>query len=178
MKYYQHIQIPNVNEIIDATRNYIVSNDAIYNRRSGVCLIHLGKNLPFFASLIESCLDKYNLVCTGAYAFVISHQNQCSVHSDSFIHESRLNIPILNCEYSETKFYDVSKWKTCRNMLGHDVPVALEYVEVDSVKITEPTLLRVNKPHKVILNKELDTPRITLSLYFDRDPLFLIWRFK
>jgi hypothetical protein len=44
---------------------------------------------------------------------------------------------------------------------------------VDRVEITQATVIRVNEPHDVVMNSNTEH-RITLTLGFDRDPVFLL----
>ena len=174
MKYYRKLEVPKLGEIISYARKYILGNESVFQRKAGVNLIHLDPSFVLGSEEIQYCLREYDLICVGAFAFVMYHDNQCSIHSDSFIHDTRLNIPVMNCEGTLTKFYDVPEWKIAHNVQGYEVKVAADpdkCIELAKVEIDRPTLLRVNTPHRVIVNK---IPRITISLYFNTDPTFIL----
>jgi hypothetical protein len=94
----------------------------------------------------------------------------CLPHKDYTDSIARVNFPILNCEGTRTVFYDNLKSK--RLILPTGAPFYMtmnkDYVEVDSVEVTQATIVRISEGHSVIMNEE-KFPRITLTLSFTPD---------
>jgi hypothetical protein len=89
-----------------------------------------------------------------------------------------LNFPIYNCEESITSFYEIKEGVEIIETQEREISSGKPWTkiadscleEVDSVVISEPTWLRVNKYHGVKLKME-KTTRIAASLRFRPEPL-------
>jgi hypothetical protein len=90
---------------------------------------------------------------------------------------ARVNIPVLNCEHSETRFYSPLKWDPVIKTLSNGIEY--EYHREENCKleastiITKPTVLRVRELHNVVVHKPI-YPRITLTCLLDPDPVYLL----
>lgn len=176
MKYFHQLEIPNLSQIIAYARHAIQKDLPLFFRQGGSSSTHLDPLFVANSVHIQNCLEKYNLRCIGALTFIMYTAKDCRIHSDTSVHVTRLNIPIMNCEDTITKFYNVPEWEVVTNEAGTDVWIAKNPDECEvlcSVVVDRPTLLRINYPHRVFMN-ENKTPRITLSLYFDKDPSFIL----
>jgi hypothetical protein len=102
------------------------------------------------------------------------------IHIDNYKYKNvnaRINIPILNTQNTFTRFYTGGIFASVTNPLTNITALRLTDFNglklVDKVEIDKPTVMRVNEPHDILkLNSEI--PRITLTLGFDKDPVFLL----
>lgn len=179
MRYFKKIEIDNQDLVIAQCKNYIENIDYIYNRKLNATYYPLNFE-PFIEQcpLIKTSFKRYNINCNFAAAYVCYNNSQNPIHIDNFVQEARINLPILNCEYSTTYFYVNGEFETAQNNNTNTYPSILrktgnDFKKVDSVILNSPTVMLVNKPHQVIMNPQ-KCPRISLTLGFDVDPIFLL----
>lgn len=88
--------------------------------------------------------------------------------------QARLNLPILNCKGSITSFYEMDDSIYAKGILNSGktrywpAPLRSKLIPVDSVEVTEPTILRTSVPHTVFCTA-CGFPRITLTISFKED---------
>ena len=107
-------------------------------------------------------------------AVLVLRKEQTNLHTDHTLgqrgQKARLNLPLLNCEKSQTVFYDA----------GDQPPVAINAFDntkvwrwgsnfpvLTRVVLSEPTILRVSALHGV--HSFTTAPRIALTLNLERD---------
>ena len=120
-------------------------------------------------------------MCNLAVAFVMYDNTQTTIHIDVYkpTHKNitRINVPILNTKNTFTRFYTGGDFSLYTNPVTDITNYTLTGLAglrlVDKVEIDKPTVVKVNVPHDVKMDLE-HVPRITLSLGFDRDPVFLL----
>lgn len=182
MKYYKKIHIENLDLIIKDCLTYIKTKDDIYYRK------HLATYYPLNLSefldsvpLLSLSFKKFELKCNFAAAYVMYKNIHNPIHIDNYEQEARINIPILNCKGTYTKFFNKGSFKLAHNKITDMHPHILhvwhpdmkEYKPVDEVEVDCATVMLVNEPHVVYMD-EKNAPRITVTLGFDKDPSFLI----
>lgn len=179
MRYFKKIEIDDQNLVIAQCKQYIESIDYIYNRK-----LHATYYPLDFASFAEKCpliktsFKRFSINCNFAAAYVSYNNSHNPIHIDNFVHEARINLPIVNCEYSKTYFYTNGEFKLAKNSNTNTSPSILykitdDFKRVDSVVLNSPTVMLVNKPHQVLMDQQ-KYPRISLTLGFDIDPIFLL----
>ena len=167
------------NIIIHKCLTYIKTINTVYNRSLPKASWY---NLNLM-TLIKECpeiilaFNKYDLKPVIAGAYVMYDPNHTSVHVDEYPAQARINLPLLNCKNTYTNFYESKdepiKWinpdsgVVSYNIVG-------DYKLVDRVEITQATILRTKVLHSVDLPISNPVPRITLSLGFNKDPVFLL----
>ena len=127
---------------------------------------------------IDLGFARYNITCTYAVAFVMYTNSHAGVHIDNYQRgDARINIPLLNTTGSYTRFFTGGVFKETLNPETGIPALVLKSMDglklVDKVEIDRPTVIRVNEPHDILMNMNT-VPRITLTLGFDRDPIFLL----
>jgi hypothetical protein len=93
-------------------------------------------------------------------------------HTDSI---ARINIPILNCKYSQTKF-----WKTSVEPIVLTLENNVPYLHLneadcevtDVLVLDRATVLRVTEPHSVHVGHQV--PRISLTIDFKENIEYLL----
>jgi hypothetical protein len=174
MKYSQSIQISRWQEISEKYNHYVSMVDKVK-------ALHLPKEeFSFLESIVlddlETQLNSKHRIQRAMLFFMYGNSNR-GIHVDgdqldrSKIPMWGLNIPILNCDNSEMKWYD-GKYE----LEVISTPTGLDYLgltwldgprEIESIKIDKPTLIYANIPHTVV--NYSDAPRVLLSLRFDPD---------
>jgi hypothetical protein len=176
MKTFKELDIKNWEDIASYVLEHCQHNGRIYNRTEGLSLIPLLDNVFLkIKPLIDNLFLPYLLTCTKAHVYVMHNEHEGALHCDNSKHNARINFPILNCNNTYTEFYSVDKSiyftnsKYTIKLPANDATIKL----INRVEIKQPTVLNVNAYHKVILNSD-NRPRITLSLSFNQDPIFLL----
>ena len=104
-------------------------------------------------------------------AFVKTLNPITDIHKDYTDYSARINVPVLNCEHTETKFYTTTAEPKI-DLLGNGVTY-LSYKEedctlVDSFCLSKPTVLRVHELHQVCSNNP-NFPRVSCTIGFNED---------
>lgn len=177
MRYYRQLEIPKLAELTQNALNFVRSKSDIFRRKQGINLMRLP--LDEFSSKCPEAQEfatSLGLRITDALTFVLWHPSQCGIHRDSWRHQARINIPLLNGKGTYTYFYDNVETIETRNAAGSIVVVAKDQSvpHVAFVETVCPIVLRVQELHNVMLPYNNPVPRITLSLGFDIDPVFLL----
>ena len=134
-------------------------------------------------SLIKECpeiivaFNKYELKPIMAAVYIMYNYTHTSIHIDDFLPNARINLPLLNCKNTYTNFYE-SKVEPVKWINPNSGVVSYtaegDYTLVDRVEIEQATIIRTNVFHSVDLPIGNPVPRITLTLAFDKDPVFLL----
>jgi hypothetical protein len=180
MKYYKKIEIDYYDEIVSDTLNYLKNQKPnIYNRTIDATYYVLDLDeFKKFCPKIDLGFERYGIVCNFAVAFVMKTNRDIQVHIDNYPHgDTRINIPILNTKGTMTRFYTGGEFKEMINPITKIRSLKITNISTikfaDMVEIDQPTVIRINEPHSVYMDMA-NSPRITLTLGFDKDPVFLL----
>lgn len=146
------------------------------------------KNHPY----VQEFFDQFNLT-VGSFAFFFCSNKVSAIHVDQpdvpskwgVNTQTRINIPVINCEGSTTRYY-ISQGDQILN----DIPSAQRgsatdtvikaghfkeetCTEVDRFILDVPTLIRVDVPHNVVV-EGWRFPRISATIGFYEDPTPLL----
>ena len=137
----------------------------------------------YFPELVKSVAHLGEINEVSIVNIIPITPGQCSsLHTDHTVGlnagvKARLNIPILNTEYTKTFFYNIpDQYKYFISAGGtHTWPAYLAEVlpSVASVEVSKPTILRISAPHMVKC-WSTKTPRITLTISFKDDIVRLL----
>ena len=173
MKLHQRIDIDNLDTIIPKIKTYLERKNLINTSEVGYILLSKNELILYCPELFRSFL-KIGLSISSVAIYRTTKNGQSAVHIDNTPYQCRINIPIMNCEYSSTVFYTADDdeiqqqnynkltFMKCKNP-----------VEIDRITIDSPTILRVNVPHQVIMD-ETRSPRICLTVRCEPDPEILL----
>ena len=88
----------------------------------------------------------------------------------------RINIPIRNCEYSETTFYTLKDNVSVNRNIKDVVLVTEDDCNiVDKVSLRYPTALAVGQYHSVNMTENI-FPRISITVGFKEDTSHLLFK--
>lgn len=175
MIYYKQIDIDSFDIIQTKTLEFINSRG---QPKIGFSVLPM-KEYTEYCPEILTAFSRYNIKPVSCALYTTTEQEQSRVHVDYILDnmpQCRINIPILNCEGSRTEFYTGGEYDV------YTQPNGIPYLEikkdsvatkVDEVEITVPTIIRVQKPHRVNSNL-VRVPRICMTVRCDVDPVFLL----
>lgn len=172
MIYFKEIFLPNFKNIQKKIDSYF--SEWVTLPTGGVTLIDKEK-IKQVAPELEDDLLSMNIKIQNIGVHVLYKDTESKVHVDYVNpnqNQCRLNIPIRNTEGSKTAFYTGGNYK---KIYQNFKPVCfyLQAIDDSAVKVSEieminPTIIRVQEPHKVIINLQ-KVPRICLTIYTDVD---------
>jgi hypothetical protein len=169
MLYYKKLDI-DATVVSKKTLDYVVSNrDTIKFFWNHLNFEKFIKNVPEITTMFSS------LNITPIRVSLIVAKKGAGIHRDTYIKDTptpvaRINIPILNCQGSETRFWSTSVEPT---LLFLDNGTPYRYLDekdcvLESIlHLDRPTVLRVTEPHSVVVGEKV--PRISLTVEFKED---------
>jgi hypothetical protein len=180
MLYYKEIDIPHYDSIVQKSLEFIKSNEIVYFRKKSSASFYVLDVKSYLNAVPEVRLSflKYNLICNFVAAYVMYNSMHTAIHTDEGTRKARINLPLLNCDNTFTNFYSGGELQEYINpdtgMISRQ-PLRINGVRLEAtIEIKKATVVRISELHKVILPKKNPIPRITLSLGFDKDPVFLL----
>ena len=178
MIYYKPLELDYYPIIVRKCLTYIKTMDNVYNRLLNASWYNL--NLEILKKVcpeIELAFKKYDLKLNLAAVYIMYNYTHTSIHIDGFSPQARINLPLLNCKNTYTNFYknEAEPIKWCNPESGKVSYTAVgDSILVDRVEIIQATIIRTNVFHSVDLPIDNPVPRITLTLGFDKDPVFFL----
>jgi hypothetical protein len=178
MKYYNYLDI-DCSKASPKLAQYVYENSE--------SILELQKNSAWKSVDTQDVLDKVPeliemvkpLDITIKYlAFFITDMTYGTIHIDSDKQStSRINIPVLNCDKSETRFFIMSE-EPIKVLQKNGIsliklnPAAC--TQVDKFELTRPVVFRNDQPHQVVSYNEIQ-PRIscTIGFYENLEHLFV-----
>ena len=114
---------------------------------------------------ITTFLEKYNIVPRYA-GFVIADINSTSpIHIEQINPRSRLEIPVIGCEYSYTAYYSTGVLGKSKDLFNNEFWLCKEEgaVELERFTMTKPTIMRVDTPFRTRVTR-VHIRRISLAV--------------
>jgi hypothetical protein len=175
MKYYKYIELKNLESIQRKTIAYLNKAPLIH----GFNWLKFNDYIEVVPEILDS-FKEHGLTPLAIATYITYYQEDSEVHVDylngKIRHQCRINIPILNCKGSTTEFYKGGEFEIVTQADGlqfKKMTSSSVVTKVDEVELIMPAIFRVQEPHRV--NTNLETiPRITISIYTDIDPVFLL----
>lgn len=195
MRYYREIELDNFNTIQEKLLRYshtVLENKTI--ETVGFYPIYKHQKLLSEIPELQNAFDEYNLKIKTIAFYIsnkptidyvpadqplknVAHNVKNPIHVDVSVHKARINLPILNTKGTYTRFFTNCKLKPWANPFTGTPFIIVtnrDYVEVDSIEIVNPTVVRITEPHIVQIYEGSVLPRITLTLGFETDPAYLL----
>jgi hypothetical protein len=179
MIYYKEIDILYYDTIIQKSLDFVKNNIAYHRPITETSFYYLNtENYLNSVPEINLAFSEYNLECRFASIYIMYNPTHTFVHVDRSPTKARINLPLLNCDNTFTHFYSGGELQDYINpgtgMISsipkNDDDITLE----SSLEMKKTTVVRITELHKVELPSNNPVPRITLSLFFDKDPVFLL----
>jgi hypothetical protein len=138
----------------------------------GADLEDITKKVPELADMFQP------LNLTIRYvAFFISKYQYGTIHIDAdLVSKARINLPVLNCENTETRFFTTNA-EPKKIFQANGVPLMKidpsTCTHVDQFYLTQPVVFRNTEPHQVVSNNT-NHPRISCTVAFNEDIEYLL----
>jgi hypothetical protein len=181
LKYFKHIELQGWKPAAVKIHKFVKDNTRILDDRAFWNILNRDTH--------SYCYEQLDPVFKQAgfdllrISFLVLWGEESNIHQDRDFFPgfperiARVNIPVLNCKGTETKFFSSIKWDPVVKTL----PNGITYTHHDpenvkceaSVTIDQPTIIRVRELHQVINPAKL-YPRITLTCALDPDPVYLL----
>lgn len=176
MKYYSKLNVPGAKILMAQAAAYARKTPRILGLQDRVHLIQVPLDEARAEMAALDIFSVLNLSVVHVFYYVIYGNSQTLPHIDSYHHAARINLPVMNCEKSFIQFWSGVSLQGIRNARGAEVQVAVPGTGrvVDRVELTDTTVMRVNEVHNSWMEDLTKTPRVSLSLGFDRCPSFLL----
>lgn len=174
MQYYKKINIQNQETIIEKIKFFLHQKNHIESNISGFIPLNFTEVINHCPELFVSLLNKKLKIISVSLYKTINNSNPVHIDNVKNYYKCRINIPILNCLGTHTVFYKATPISLVDQ--GHNnvsLIRCIDEVEVDRVTIDQPTIIRVDQPHKVIMDEQ-HSPRICLTVRCDPDPFILL----
>jgi len=170
MKYYKYLDLKS-DHVSEKLKSYYLENEEFFKTfwtNVNMRIVH--HRFPELQELFDPLGIKIKTV-----AFVKTDKPITDIHMDYTEYSSRINLPVLNCELTETKFYITDK-QPDKRLLPNGITY-LSYKEedctqVDSMCLSCATVVRVTSLHQVCSNN-INFPRVSCTIGFDQDIEYL-----
>jgi hypothetical protein len=176
MKYYKYLDI-DCSKVSPKLAQYILDNSE--------SILESHQNSAWKSVDTQDVLDKVSeldkmvspLGITIKYlAFFVTNTQYGTIHIDHDMQSNcRINIPVMNCENSETRFFTVSE-EPVKVLQKNGIPLLklnpLACLQVDKFELTRPVVFRNDQPHQVVSYNEIQ-PRVSCTIGFHENLEFL-----
>lgn len=174
--YWKHIEMPEFAELQQDLAAWFIKNQhgQTGERWNELNLLKLLIGVPRLGAALRSLRVR----ATYVVAIILRETDKPIIHIDNMPGvQARLLLPVLNTDGSFTAFYETeSKGKFATDYDNGKKSLQFkpeEVTEVTRFALTAPTILRIDHPHAVICETN-KFPRITLSIRFDKDPVWML----
>ena len=174
MKYYKYLDL-NWKPCSDQINRYISKNPSIISLNGGSW-----KNLDL-SDVLENVPELINFAnsmdCTLRFvALFVSRYRYGNIHiDDDKFSKCRINIPILNCNDTETRFFTTTS-KPIKKLQSNGTALWLinpsDCTQVDQFNLTQAVIFRNTHPHQV--TSKHDNIRISCTIGFKEDIEYLL----
>jgi len=176
---FKHIDLPGWEEVSSYVLEWTLKNTDFFVNRAykGWTEIHTQKLLNGVPGINE-LFDTAGFKITNVSYFLKNNFIVHPPHSHVGHDLARINIPILNCKGTFTKFYESTEiGELGYNAQGHALAQLSSFnnvKEIASCEISVPTILSVKTLHSVVIPPGTVFPRIMISVKVDPDPIYLL----
>jgi len=179
VKYYKYIDLPGWELVAQQCLNYVENKTNILATNNFWNELNPVQDQTIFdlvGQLVDAAgfgVERVVVLVTDATGTPI-HQD---APKDCGGLKARINIPLKNCEDSDTHFYQAINWKPAELNLNNGVKYIYHTEEncqlVDTVSIIRPTIIQVEELHQVVTHNP-NLPRISLTCFVTPDPINLL----
>jgi hypothetical protein len=160
MIYFKEIELDNLEIIQEKCLEYIKTQEIVYKKlKPASWYILKVDELMTSCPELQLSFSKFNLTVNYAAAIVMMEEKDIRVHTDNWHQEARINIPLLNCANTFTKFYSNIKTQELHNpstgMVSKTVINLDEIVYECGLELRKATILRSNEGHHITLQVQI-----------------------
>jgi len=179
MKYYKYLSDLPWQPVTEKLKWYLLESNTSYLANTSVNMWRYADRNDLFEKVpeLQELFKPMGLTIHFA-AFFVSENRSSLIHIDADKNSNaRINLPVLNCENTETRFY-----KSDYPPVKRQQPDGINYwyidpvtcTHVDSFFLNEPVIFKVNEPHQVIGESVTTIPRVSCTIGFTQEIIHLI----
>ena len=169
--YYKRIKIANLDIIVSKIKSFLEKENFINSTDKGYIPLEKISILLNCPEIFQS-FSQLGFEIKG-FAIYKTFKNDTPVHVDQSTYKARINIPILNCVGTHTIFYKADTVLPIQQDYKNlELIPCINEIEVDRITIDQPTVIRIDRPHRVLMNEQA-SPRICLTVRCEPDPILL-----
>ena len=163
MQYYKFLDLE-FEHVSAKLKNFYLKNESMFKTFwTHISMTNLMKECPELQEMFNPLGITIKTV-----AFVKTTKPISEIHRDYTIYSTRINLPILNCDLTETKFYTTTK-EPEKLLLPNGITYLSfkeeDCLQVDSLCLSKPALIRIQELHQVCsYNPKL--PRVSCTIGF------------
>lgn len=168
MEYHKKIDLTNYDTIVEKTLDFLKTKTHHFDRStfSGPYIPLDSKAYADHVPEMVASLREYGLYIETVSIYLMWKPGDVKPHIDYTGCKGRVNLPILNCAGTLTKFYD--NLITRRMKLGTGATYTINVnpedpILVDQIEMTQTAIVRVSEGHSVQMDAA-HFPRITLTI--------------
>lgn len=172
--YFKKIIIPNYEEIVKSSLEFVRNDSKIYDRKLSSYYIVDLKKFTNQCPLLMPSFEKIGLKPYLVSIFVMYKNEHGPNHIDLFPPNAKVLIPLLNTKGTKTNFYGKCKMIRVTNPISGIKsyrPVSTENMSLNAtIEVIDPIIIRTSVPHNIEMVEE-NFPRITMQVETDPDPI-------
>lgn len=166
MKYYKFLDLE-FEHVTEKLKNFYLKNEDMFKTFwTDISMLNLMNDFPELQEMFNP-LD----ITIKTVAFVKTTKPVTEIHRDYTTYKTRINLPVLNCELTETKFYTTNK-EPEKLLLPNGITYLCfkdeDCTQVDSLCLSKPTLIKIQELHQVCSNNP-NLPRVSCTIGFQED---------
>lgn len=180
MKYYKYLELPNWKNVTKKVLTYYFDHREEYIRTQTIPDFKVADTTDILEKIpeINEMLSHLSTSAEEIWFFEMKQYTtpEGMIHMDNSPHESRLLLPLLNCDNTETRYYKSSEPLINMgnpgdpNCVVPKIPVPGTCTQVDGMYVGRgPVLMRPNELHSVAVPEDQIFPRITMLLMIKDD---------
>jgi hypothetical protein len=178
VRYFKHLELPKWEIVTEAILQWTLNNtDFISNKKyRGWIPVDTSEIILRVPSIVE-LFNAAGFNITNISYFIRHNYEPSPPHSHIRDRLARINIPILNCKGTFTKFYTGGEQKLIKNPQGILIKQLVNtdlLKEVACCEIDKPTVLSVDTLHSVTVPINMPVPRVMISVQVDPDPVYML----
>jgi len=174
---YKVLDVDNHQAISDQVYEYVCNNTDILKTRypvfyTDVSIPHILQHVP----LLKNFLEQRFLTPTLISIVVVTPDETPYIHVDYIDPFVRILWPVMHCEGSKTKFYDIPKEFLKLNSQPeastntyYDITEERDWPILDEIELIQPIVFDASFAHAVHPNPTAPGNRISFTIGFDKD---------
>ena len=173
---FKKIELTDWEDLSSKVDNYIQTTDILQKKYNwnAINSIEILDKIP----MLKTIFSVYDLKVRTVAIILRSPLSRGRIHIDQRVGVRAL-VPIKNCQGSYTKFFDVDKSKIQieigdNGVQYYHIPDSAVIAEIASVETITPIVFDPQVPHGIWTNPTCHSPRLTLTVGFNRSPRELL----
>jgi len=170
MRYYKFLELE-WTYAAEAMKEYVLANPSLYKAGRGAWVNCDFADVIEKVPQLQEMFNPLRLTIKRVSLFVMNYKFGKIHIDDDVMHPFRINIPILNCKDTETRYFTVTKNPVVEEQPNKVKLHSFDYSKcqlADRFELTGPIIIKSQEPHQVVIHHDL-LPRISCTIAFHED---------